>query len=64
MKARDELAQSRPPILVKIAADLTPQAKEDIADVITKAPVSPDLYIFSAFKGIFSKNWSGPKIFT
>ncbi|XP_046864571.1 dihydroorotate dehydrogenase (quinone), mitochondrial-like [Xenia sp. Carnegie-2017] len=42
IKARDELTQSRPPILVKIAADLTPQAKEDIADVITKAPYKVD----------------------
>ena len=40
IKARDDLHGNKPPILVKIAADLTQEAKEDIADVITTSPVS------------------------
>ena len=40
IKARDNLPDNKPPVLVKIAADLTQEAKEDIADVITTPPVS------------------------
>lgn len=40
IKARDGLDGGKPPIVVKIAADLTHKAKEDIADVITTEPVS------------------------
>ena len=40
IKTRDSLPDNKPPILVKIAADLTQEAKEDIAEVITTPPVS------------------------
>ena len=40
--ARDNLRDNKPPILVKIAADLTQEAKEDIADVITTPPCKVD----------------------
>lgn len=37
LKERDALqAQRKPPVLVKIAPDLTAQDKQDIADVVTE----------------------------
>ena len=37
LKARDALqGESKPPVLVKIAPDLTAQDKQDIADVVTE----------------------------
>ncbi|XP_028392121.1 dihydroorotate dehydrogenase (quinone), mitochondrial-like [Dendronephthya gigantea] len=42
IKARDDLHGNKPPILVKIAADLTQEAKQDIADVITTPPCKVD----------------------
>lgn len=40
LKERDALQEgSKPPVLVKIAPDLTPQDKQDIADVITELGV-------------------------
>lgn len=42
IKTRDNLPDNKPPILVKIAADLTQEAKEDIAEVITTPPYKVD----------------------
>lgn len=46
-KARDSLkSKRRPPLLVKIAPDLTDKDKQDIADVVTKQSVSETRNIF------------------
>lgn len=36
LKERDALQGHKPPVLVKIAPDLTDQDKQDIADVVTE----------------------------
>ena len=42
LKERDALqGASRPPVLVKIAPDLTAQDKQDIADVVTEVSLRP-----------------------
>ena len=46
-KERDKLSH-RPPLLVKIAPDLTQKDKEDIAEVVTRSKVSTSVYRYIA----------------
>lgn len=52
-KERDALQEQRkPPVLVKIAPDLTAQDKQDIADVVTEVGI----IVMSKVKHALSKN--------
>lgn len=53
-KERDALQEQRkPPVLVKIAPDLTAQDKQDIADVVTEVGI----IVMSKVKHALSKNY-------